>query len=177
MIDPFDSWSKRGNYLTHMMIDREISSHIIYECATSYEQVAEIFEYIIGKFFGTEAKYLLKVIGAPFANDFSEFLGLIITDVLSYLTLDEDGNIWVWMSNAYLDWLEYNAEFFNTLPLLNASFCTLHAFSTNGYLQIGQVGLWDAIGNGFVPYTVVNVIDGSPPPEGGGGGLPDGRTL
>jgi len=141
-INPFAIWHKYGNLLLHFQVDAKISP-------TLAGLGPEALGTAIGALLASPGGIYAEAVGAVAGLAIGAYLALVANIVL----LDESNCMWVWISTAFINWV---ADYWWL-----GEAAALVAFYLYGYLRVGSVTVYDAVGAG------------SPaPPSGGGGGCP-----
>lgn len=146
----FNDWVGAGNQLYHMQ----------YSDANS-QTLAEVTS---GEF-GAAVGIAISATGLfvnPVADALGVIVGIVVTAVIynweNSALLDEDDCLWWWISQAYINWVNSN-EWTLLFELATdpawAAYDMLQAFYSMGYLRVGSITFYDAIGIGSP----------SPPPD------------
>jgi hypothetical protein len=150
-ISPFRSWSMVGNKLMHIQLDQSASQ------ALARIPLTTILAAVIA-FIG--AKIATALIGTGIAYPIGAFVGTIIgiflgVKIMPYTIIgrftDEFECIWWWISKEFVEWLANNTLHILFLTILCPVFATsvvMSIFLECGYLRIGSITFYDAIGAG-----------------------------
>lgn len=150
-IFPYSKWSKEGVKLYHNQLD--------YSTSIALTLTAPIIGAAIGAIIGTR-------IGHPVLCG---FLGLVLGTVLTWVAhvyfLDECNCIWWWISTLFMDWLTENAWWLTIKCITNPSEAQtdiMYAFLIGGYLRVGSVTFYDAVGAGNPQLSYTLTISAGP---------------
>ncbi len=158
-ISPFSEWSLEGSKLYHTQFEQSISITLVRSAIALATALGTVVGARLGQMYGAAIGFAVGIA-----------LGLYITFASEDLFLDEHNCIWWWISTSFVDWLSDNAWWLGVLSVLNPTAATaeiLYTFNLCGYLRVGAVTFYDAVGAG----------NPSDPTDGGGGGSPYCPTL
>jgi hypothetical protein len=148
-ISPYSSWIMLGDKLIHYQIDQRASQALV---DAPPEALGAAIGAIIGaKIGGLPGAVIGGVVGA--------LLGAILAPYTTRELADEKECIWWWVSQAFVKWLIDNAfSIYLTyrrfsmideyLGILAALFRILDGFLRYGYLRVGPITFYDAVGAG-----------------------------
>lgn len=146
-ISPYSGWSKEGVKLYHNQLD--------YSTSIALSLTAPIIGGAIGAIIGTR-------IGHPVVGG---MVGLVLGSVLTWVAhvyfLDECNCIWWWISTLFMDWLTENAWWLTIKCITNPSEAQtdiMSAFLGGGYLRVGSVTFYDAVGVGNPQFSYTLTI-------------------
>ena len=154
-ISPFSEWSKKGYKLYHKQFDQAKSITI----AASLPAIGAAAGAVLGVMIG-------GLYGAVIGGATGVVLVIILTWVPLEFFLDEWNCIWWWISITFMDWLTANAWWLGLKCLTNPSGAQndiLYAFLSYGYLRVGSVTFYDAVGAGNPVYVNLPPLTPSTP--------------
>ncbi len=145
-ISPYVTWYKEGVKLEHNQLDHDASEMvkigIVAVCG------------IIGAAVGLQLSG--HQYGALAGAAIGIFLGAFVSGSAEVIK-DEVGCVWWWLSISFVDWVKANMWWLGPLVNLHpATFLTVvtSAFLLYGYLRIGPITFYDAIGAGNPAYSL-----------------------
>ena len=138
-IAPWITWGADGSVLFHLMFDQTWSAIIIAAGPTA-----------VGAAIGTCA---LPGLGTAGGAVVGALVGLFAGEFLKGVLADKDGNLWVWISRQFRNWVIASAPvliFWSLICPPVAVRLVLDAFTQFGYLQLGGLPPADPIRKGPV---------------------------
>lgn len=138
-ISPYVRWSGTGTQLYHNQIEQSTSQFIAGGGGAA-----------VGAFLGT---LLGNAVGGAYGSVVGAVLGTVIGAALGayVVVLDEYDCIWWMIGKTFVQWLyEYSGTIY-ALYMISSTLAESFiagAFLSGGYLRVGTITLWDAIGAG-----------------------------
>ena len=139
-ISPYSEWRVRANQLYHNQIDQAQS--------LALELTAIALGTAIGVIIGV-------LIPQPYGAVVGGITGIVLSASITYVfevfLFDELRCIWWWISNCFVDWLIANLDWLGPLCVYNPAGAytqILIGFQSYGYLRVGMVTFYDALGIG-----------------------------
>lgn len=161
-ISPYSKWSKAGSRLLHYQLDEQTSTFALGSAAIMCGVIGLLIgTFVIGPPHGT-------VVGAIMGA----VLGIYLLYVREYYMVDEKGCVWWWVSSSFIGWLVQCAPMLVALYIISPGLAismTAGAFASQGYLLVGTIRFYDAIGQGWPtpPSDPVEPGHGIPPTRRG----------
>jgi hypothetical protein len=128
-INVFSSWGMYGTKLFHLQLDQTTSGAL-----------AQAGPVAIGAAIGAAIGSLGGGVGAVAGAAIGALIGVYLAASGSFILLDESGCLWSWVSTAFINWV---VSWYWLGPAAIAA-----AFLLYGYLRVGSLTIYDAVGAG-----------------------------
>ncbi|MEM3011073.1 MAG: hypothetical protein QXE76_04620 [Candidatus Bathyarchaeia archaeon] len=136
-ISIYDDWAYKANKLWHYQFNKDTS------------------EALVTGGIGVIAAAIGVAIAALGAGEIAPIITAVVSAVLGWYVnrnwLDEDSCLWFWVSRQFVQWLGDNAWWLAILWLISpvdAVAAVMAAFLSCGYLRVGSLTYYDAVGAG-----------------------------